>query len=227
MQEELNTLEQRQTWSYVDPPSNANIIGTRFVYKTKEELGQKTRMKSHLVVQGYAQQDGIDYYSNDVFAPVARLSSMRTILSWAATNDYEIMQLDVKSAYLYGELNDDEEIYIRPPSGNLLPNLKSGQVLRLKKALYGLKQAGRRWYKTLHTLLEQLNLEKSTHDDAVFYRRYEGKLLLILFVHVDDITICGANIATTTAFKSALSNLVTFTDGDDLHWLLGIEIQRD
>lgn len=227
MQEEIAILEQRKTWSYVTPPPNANIIGTRFVYKTKEEHGQKKRLKSRLVVQGYAQKEGIDYYANDLFAPVAKLSSMRSILSWAATNDYEIIQLDIKSAYLYGELNSDEEIYIRPPPGNLLPNLKPGQVLQLNKALYGLKQAGRRWYKTLCNILDKLNLTKSSEDNAVFYRRYQGQLLLVLFVHVDDITVCSINSATTKAFKDALNQLVSFSDGGDIHWLLGIEIKRN
>ena len=227
MREEVKTLEQRNTWSYVFPPPNANIIGTRFVYKTKEEHGQKKRMKSRLVVQGFAQKEGFDYYSNDLFAPVARLSSMRTILAWAATNDFEITQIDVKSAYLYGNLNQDEEIYVRPPPGNLLPNLRPGQVLKLNKALYGLKQAGRRWYKTLSQILASLNLTKSEYDNAVFYRRYQGRLILVLFVHVDDITLCGVDTATITAFKSALTKHVAFTDGGELHWLLGIEIKRN
>lgn len=225
MRDELNVLEQRQTWSYVYPPKDVNIIGTRFVYKTKEALGQKTKLKSRLVVQGYAQKEGFDYYANDLFAPVARLSSLRAILAWAATNDFEIDQIDIKSAYLYGELNKDEEIFIKPPPGNLLPNIKPGQILKLNKALYGLKQAGRRWYKTLTQILTSLHLTRSEFDNAVFYSCHQGRLILVLFVHVDDITLCTVNKAILADFKTALSKLLDFTDEGELHWLLGIEIQ--
>ena len=227
MMEEINVLEQRQTWTHVYPPPNANIIGTRFVYKTKEELGQPTRLKSRLVVQGFAQKENVDYSSDDLFAPVARLSSIRVILSWAASNDFEILQIDIKSAYLYGKLNSDEVIYVRPPPGNLLPSLKPGQVLLLNKALYGLKQAGCRWYQTLCGILTSLRLDKSEQDNAVFYRRSEGQLVLVLFVHVDDITICARSKEVADAFKTALGKQVSFTGGGDLQWLLGIEIKRD
>ena len=77
-------------------------------------------------MQGYAQKKGLDYYQNDLFAPVAKMSSMRTILAWAATNDFKITQIDVKSAYLYGNLTKEEEIYIHPPPGNLLSNILPG-----------------------------------------------------------------------------------------------------
>ena len=227
MREEISTLERLGTWSYADPPADANIIGTRFVYKTKEELGQKKRMKSRLVVQGYAQKEGLDFWQNDLFAPVARHSSTHSLLAWAATNDYEIMQIDIKSAYLYGELNDDEEIYIRPPPGDLLPNLPKGKVLKLRKALYGLKQAGRRWYKTFSNILTSLKLLRSTFDNAVFYRRERSELQLALSIHVDDVILIVKNYAIANAFKLALGKHVAFTDGGDLHWFLGIEIQRD
>ena len=122
------------------PPKGANVISTHFVYKIKRLANGG--IEARLVVQGYAQKDGIDFYSDDLFAPVARLSTARLILSWAASNDFEIHQIDIKSAYLYGKLKNDEIIYIRVPPGDLLPDVKPGQVLKLQKALYGLKQAG-------------------------------------------------------------------------------------
>lgn len=143
MKDEIDILTKRGTWEIVTPPKEANIIGTRFVYKIKRLAnGEIDKYKARLVVQGFAQKDGIDFYSDDTFAPTARLTTVRLMLAWAAYNDWEIQQIDIKSAYLYGELNEDEEIYIRPPPGKFL-NIKTGQVLKLKKALYGLKQAGR------------------------------------------------------------------------------------
>ena len=166
MKTELDSLESLGTWEYCEPPINANIIGSRFVYKTKYELGNQTKLKSRLVAQGFSQHEGIDYYANDLFAPVARMSSTRFIL----TLDFEITQLDIKSAYLYGEVTNEENLYLRLPPGNLLPNLPKGYVLKLKKTLYGLKQAGCHWYKKLcEILIKGLNLTKSSYDNAVFY----------------------------------------------------------
>ena len=170
MKTELDSLESLGTWEYCEPPTNANIIGSRFVYKTKYELGNQTKLKSRLVAQGFSQREGIDYYANNIFAPVARMSSTRFILTLAASLDFEITQLDVKSAYLYGEVTNKENLYLRPPPGNLLPNLPKGHVLKLKKTLYHLKQAGHHWYEKLcDILINKLNLTKSSYDNAVFY----------------------------------------------------------
>lgn len=228
MNTEIKILEQRKTWKYEYPPKGANVLGTRFVYKTKLLAdGSIDKFKARLVVQGYAQKEGQDFNANDLYAPVARMSNVRTILSWAASMDFEIEQIDVQSAYLYGELTDDEVIYLRPPPGNIIPGIKSGQVLRLLKALYGLKQAGRRWYSKLHIILTKIGLTRSTYDAAVFYRVHNGQLVLVLFVHVDDITICGRNKELVTVFKKNLEKHVAFTDGGEIHWLLGIEIKRN
>ena len=156
------------------------------------------------------------------------MSSTRFILALAATLDFEITQLDIRSAYLYGNVTDEETLYLRPPPGNLLPNLPEGYILKLRKTLYGLKQAGRRWYEKLcDILIKALGLTKSTYDNAVFYRYHENKLILILSCHVDDITLCTINSNTTQAFVNALSQHVQVTDGGEIHWILGMEIQRD
>lgn len=228
MKAELDSLESLGAWEYCKPPSDVNIIGSRFVYKTKYELGEKTKLKSRFVVQGFSQREGVDYYANDLFAPVALMSSTRFVLTLAASLDFEITQLDIKSAYLYGNTTSDEHLYLRSPPGDLLPNLPKGFVLKLKKTLYGLKQAGRRWYEKLcEILVKGLNLTKSNYDNAVFYRYHGDKLILILSCHVDDITLCTANDATTQAFVTALSQHVQLTNGGEIHWILGMEIQRD
>ena len=139
---ELTTLMKRKTWEYVIPPKNKNIIGVRFVFKIKRLAnGEIDKYKARLVVQGFAQKEGEDFYENDLYAPTCSLTTVRLILAWAAYHDYEIHQVDIKSAYLYGELVDGEEIYVKPPPGNFI-KVPPGHVLKLKKALYGLKQAG-------------------------------------------------------------------------------------
>ena len=135
MKNEILSLEKMGTWEYVPRPQGANIIGMKFVYKIKQKAdGSINRYKARLVAQGFKQVEGVDFKDNDRYTPVTRMTAARIILSWAATMDYEIHQVDVKSAYLYGELNDDEIIYIHPPPGNLSQCTK-GQVLKLRKAL--------------------------------------------------------------------------------------------
>jgi hypothetical protein len=126
MKIEVNKLEQLDTWEYCIPLLNANITGSRFVYCTKHKQGKITELKPRLVVQGYSQCDSVDFYSNDTFAPVAHMSSMRFMLTLAASRGFKITQLDIKSAYLYGKVNDNEELYLCPLPGNLLPNLLKG-----------------------------------------------------------------------------------------------------
>ena len=126
MKIEVDKLEALGTWEYCIPPPNANITGSRFVYVTKHEKGNITELKSRLIAQGYSQCNGVDYYSDDTFAPVARMSSMQFVLTLATSLGFEIIQLDIKSAYLYSKVNDDEDLYLCPPPGNLLPNLPKG-----------------------------------------------------------------------------------------------------
>lgn len=227
MKTEVDSLEQPGTWEYCIPPPHANITGLRFVYKTKYKHGKVTKLKSRLVAQGYSQRDGVDFYSNDLYAPVVRMSLWCFILSLAASLGFEITQLDIKSAYLYGEINDNEDLYLRPPPGDLLPNLPKGHVLKLKKTIYGLKQAGRRWYKVLCDILTRLQLKRSDWDNAVFFCYRDGKLILILAVHVDDITLCTITKYVTEQFKIALRQHVEVTNGGPIHWMLGMEIEYD
>jgi hypothetical protein len=147
------------------------------------------------------------------------------ILTLVASRGFEINQINIKSTYLYSKVNDDEDLYLRPPPGNLLPNLPTGWVLKLKKTIYSLKQAGRRWYKVLCDILYQLGLTRSNFDNAVFYAYCEDKLILILTCHVDDITLCTINKYVGDQFKIALQQHVKITNGGSIHWILGMEVE--
>lgn len=134
MDQEINSIERNDTWELTSLPSGAKKIGVNWVYKTKlNEKGKVEKYKARLVAKGYSQQYGIDY--NDVFAPVARYI-IRTILSLAACRNWRVYQLDVKSAFLHGELLED--VYVEQPMGYLKGT--NSDVYKLKKALYGLKQ---------------------------------------------------------------------------------------
>eukprot|EP00253_Pinus_taeda_P013408 PITA_13408 len=142
MDEEMNAIERNKTWELVELPKGKEVIGFKWVYKTKRNAeGKIERHKATLVVKGYKQQYGRDY--EETFTPVARMETVRAVLPITAPNKWKVYQMDVKSAFLNGVLK--EEVYIEQPLGYE----KKGQehkVCRLKKALYGLKQAPRAWY---------------------------------------------------------------------------------
>jgi hypothetical protein len=225
IKEELDQLEELKTWELVERPKGVNVVGSKWVFRAKRNAsGEVVRHKARLVAQGFSQVPGVDYF--DTYAPVAKLASIRTVLALAAQEDYEIHQIDVKGAYLNGELTADEVIYMRQAPGYAKPGSED-QVLLLKKPLYGLKQSGRRWYHRLYHALKKLfNLARCEVDHAVFYRR-SGTNLIAIIAHVDDLTIVTSSVLLMREVKSKFSQEFEITDLGEIHWLLGIEILRD
>jgi hypothetical protein len=225
MKEEIEKLMRRATWKIVPKPEGVNIVGSKWVFRLKKDAnGNITSHRARLVAQGFTQVHGIDF--DDTFAPIARMVSIRTVLALAARHNWEIHQVDVKSAYLYGELNEDEVIYMRPPPGDI-KICGDKHVLRLLKALYGLKQSGRRWYQVLRKILSDIGLTRSEHDHAVFFKRENNILTTILLAHVDDFTITAATPALIKATKDGLRKSLEIHDMGEIHWMLGLEIKRD
>src|SRR3954462_1075426 len=156
MTEELAQFEKNQVWNLVPNPLDKTIIGTRWIFRNKlDEDGNIIRNKARLVAQGYNQQEGIDY--DETYAPVARLEAIRILLAYAAHKGIKLFQMDVKSAFLNGFLN--EEVFVKQPPGfedSKFPN----HVFKLTKALYGLKQAPRAWYERLSLFLLENNFSR-------------------------------------------------------------------
>ncbi|GJY80566.1 retrovirus-related pol polyprotein from transposon TNT 1-94 [Tanacetum coccineum] len=149
MQEELHEFERLEVWELVPPPDKAFVISLKWIYKVKlDELGGILKNKARLVARGYRQEEGIDF--EESFAPVARLEAIRIFLAFAAHMNMVIYQMDVKTAFLNGNLR--EEVYVSQPDGFVDPD-KPNHVYKLKKALYGLKQAPRAWYDMLSSFL--------------------------------------------------------------------------
>jgi len=139
--EEIHAIQKNDTWELTTLPSNQKGIGFKWVYKIKRTAeGEVSRYKARLVVKGYKQKYGIDY--EEVFAPVTRLDTVRLLITLAAHHNWKIYQLDVKSAFLSGIL--EEEVYVQQPKGFIMEGEES-KVYRLKNALYGLKQAPKAW----------------------------------------------------------------------------------
>ena len=157
MKEEMEAIDRSQTWELVAPPSNCRPIGLKWIFKLKKSAkGEILRHKARLVVKGYSQRQGIDF--DEVFAPVVRFESIRILITIAAQEGWTLHHLDVKSAFLNGEI--EEELYVKQPEGFVVAG-KEHWVLRLRKALYGLKQAPRAWYFKLHKCLLSLGFIKS------------------------------------------------------------------
>jgi hypothetical protein len=150
MDEELDQIEKNDTWELVPRPKNKNVIGTKWVFRNKlNEDGQVTRNKARLVCKGYAQIEGIDF--EETYAPVARMEAICFLLAYACSKNVKVYQMDIKSAFLNGEL--EEEVYIEQPEGFQLSE-NTDYVCKLKKALYGLKRAPRAWYSRLDKYLQ-------------------------------------------------------------------------
>src|SRR4051812_5876949 len=180
MLEELNQFERNKVWSLVDRPNpkKHNIIGTKWIFRNKQdEDGIVVRNKARLVAQGYTQIEGIDF--GETYAPVARLESIRVMLAFANFNGILLYQMDVKSAFLNGEI--EEEVYVMQPLGFEDPK-KSDMVYKLHKALYGLKQAPRAWYDTLKDFLRKKGFKPGTTDPTLFTRSYNGDLFFVKYM---------------------------------------------
>ncbi|CAL1405650.1 unnamed protein product [Linum trigynum] len=166
MDEEIGAIEKNKTWELVSLPKNQKPIGVKWVFKTKKNAkGEVVRHKERLVVKGYSQRPGIDY--NEVFAPVARMESVRMVITLAAQNGWKIHQMDVKSAFLNGYL--EEDIYVEQPPGYIVEG-QEDKVLKLKNALYGLKQAPRVWNSRIDKYFQQNGFSKSPHEHALYFK---------------------------------------------------------
>ena len=205
----------------MDLPAGHRPIGLKWVYKLKRDTdGIILKHKARLVAKGYVQRPGIDF--DEVFAPVTRLDSVRLLLAVAAQFKWQVHHMDVKTAFLNGELG--EEVYVTQPPG-FIDGKNSSKVLRLHKALYGLRQAPRAWNTKLHAVLVSLGFERSASEHAV-YTRGKGKTRLLLGVYIDDLVITGACTTAIFDFKLQMCDRFKMSDLGLLTLYLGIEVSQ-
>ena len=221
MLEELAALEKNNTWDLVPFPIGKKVVGCKWVYTVKQNPnGKIERYKARLVAKGYSQTYGIDY--DETFAPVAKMSTVRTLISCAANFDWPLYQLDVKNAFLHGDLH--EEVYIEIPPGFATTQTK-GNVLRLRKSLYGLKQSPRAWFDRFRRAMCGMGYRQCNGDHTLFYR-HSGNHITILAVYVDDIIITGDDTMEIDRIKESLSKEFEVKDLGQLRYFLGNEIAR-
>jgi hypothetical protein len=219
MQEELIQFEKNDVWVLVPRPSHVNVIGTKWIFKNKsDEQENILRNRARLVAQGYTQIEGIDF--DETFAPVARIESIRLLLSIACFLNITLHQMDVKSAFLNGNLN--EEAYVEQPKGFEDP-LKPNHVFKLKKALYGLKQAPRAWYGRLTEHLVQLGFKRGEVDKTLFIKK-EKNDILIAQIYVDDIVFGSTSNSMLKMFIESMTSTFEMSMVGELKFFLGLQI---
>ncbi|GAU44375.1 hypothetical protein TSUD_243070 [Trifolium subterraneum] len=221
MQDEIDALHSNNTWTLVQRPLDANVIGSKWVFRTKlNEDGSIDRFKARLVAKGYTQIPGLDF--GETFSPVIKAPTIRIILSLAVHFKWPLKQLDVKNAFLHGTLN--ERVYMEQPPGFEHPHLPN-HVCQLHKSLYGLKQAPRAWFEKLSACLISLGFICSKADPSLFIHRYDTNFTLLL-VYVDDIILTGNAPSFISHLVKQLHEKFALKDLGQLHYFLGIEIKH-
>jgi hypothetical protein len=215
--DELASLMQHNCWTLVPLPPGARAVGSRIILERKRDL----RYKARLVAQGFSQRSGVDY--DDTYAPVSGYTTLRSFLAVVAAQDLEMLQLDIKTAFLNGEL--EEVVYMRQPHGYSIG--PSNLVCRLHKAIYGLKQAPRAWHLTLKQKLLEHGFVTSDADPSLFLLSTpEGKRVMIL-IYVDDCLIAGQKREWVTDAVKLVQSLFEARDMGEPTDFLGMRISRD
>jgi hypothetical protein len=217
MVDELDALHKTHTWDMTTLPPSKSTVGCKWVYKIKTWTdGSVERYKAHLVARGFTQEYDIDY--EETFALIACLTFVRSLLAVAAVRQWPLFQIDVKNAFLNGDLL--EEIYMQPPP-DYLDSQK--QVCRLRRALYGLKQAPRAWFAKFSFVVAQQDFAPSPYDSALFICHTSTGITLIL-LYVDDIIIIGDDTAGIRDLQKFLSQHFEMKDLGTLSYFLGLEV---
>jgi Reverse transcriptase (RNA-dependent DNA polymerase) len=211
------------SWELVDSaPTGARPIGTKWVFKIKKDGDRRIqRFKARLVAQGFRQKEGVD--CEEVFAPVSKYSTLRALLAKAAVDDLELHQLDIKTAFLNGEL--EEEVYVRQPPG--FSSIDARKVCRLKKALYGLRQAPRAWHQRLRAALIDNGFTPSSADPGLFTSTNKQGETSYVLVYVDDLLLAASSIAAIDSMKAAIMADFEARDLGEAGTFLGMEMETN
>ena len=224
MQEEMDSLHKNQTWDIVKRPEKKRIVGSKWIFKLKPGIPgvESARFKAKLVAKGFSQVEGVDYH--EVFSPVVKHTSIRILLSLTAMFDLELEQLDVKTAFLHGKL--DEQIYMQQPEEFIAPGDEE-KVCLLKKSLYGLKQSPRQWYLRFDLFMFNQGFIRSKFDSCVYITKLKNGNYMYLLIYVDDMLIACKDKFQIQKLKDQLSSEFDMKDLGPASKILGMNIERD
>jgi hypothetical protein len=221
--DEYDSLIENRTWSLTSLPPGRKAIGSKWVYKIKENAdGTIAKYKARLVAKGYTQREGIDF--TDTFAPVVKFTTIRTLLALAALKDYSVNQMDISTAYLHADVETD--LYMEQPDGFKIMG-EDGQplVCKLHKSIYGLKQAGRNWNKLLDAWLKNHNMEVSGSDPCLYvYQGTNPDDFLALGMYVDDLITIDNNPELRGALVEEMRKSFKLVDLGQAKWILGMRV---
>lgn len=221
---EMESLRKNETWTLVPRQQARNILTCRWLFKRKDAVSESgasvIKHKARLVTRGFQQVYKVDYELT--FAPVVKLTTLRMLLAIVAAEDLELHQMDVKTAFLYGEL--EEDIFMEQPEG-FVDEKYPDHVCKLQKALYGLKQAPRRWYAKIHTFLSELGFQSCAYDPCFYVKRSKDGVLLIS-LYVDDLLIGGTHLEDVVWLKGEMCKRFEMKDCGEAQVCLGLEISR-
>ncbi|GJZ23402.1 putative ribonuclease H-like domain-containing protein [Tanacetum coccineum] len=211
----------QKVWILVDLPFGKKAIGTKWVFRNKrDERSIVVKNKARLVAQGFRQEEGIDY--DEVFAPVARIEAIRLFLAFASFMGFPVYQMDVKSAFLYGTI--EEEVYVHQPPGFVDP-AHPNKVYKVIKALYGLHQAPRAWYETLSSFLLKNGFRRGTIDKTLFIKKNKSDIMLVQ-VYVDDIIFGSTTQSMCTEFEDCMHKRFQMSSMGELTFFLGLQVKQ-
>ncbi|RVX15691.1 Retrovirus-related Pol polyprotein from transposon TNT 1-94 [Vitis vinifera] len=222
MKDEMSSMKCNDVWDLVELLNGVKTIGCKWVFKTKKDSsGNIERYKARLVAKGFTQKEGIDY--TETFSPVSKKDSLRIILALVAHFDLELQQMDVKTTFLNGEL--DEEVYMKQPEG--FPSSDGEQLFcKLKKSIYGLKQASRQWYLKFHNIISSFGFVENVMDQCI-YLKVSGSKVCFLVLYVDDILLATNDKGLLHEVKQFLSKNFDMKDMGEASYVIGIKIHRD
>jgi hypothetical protein len=217
MTEEHQSIMKNDVWEIVPRPKEKSVVTSKWVYKIKHATDESVdKYKARFVARGFSQKEGEDY--DETFAQVARYTSIRAIISLFASMGWSLHQMDVKTAFLHGAI---EEVYIEQPQGFEVHS-KDTRVCRLKKVLYGLKQAPRAWYARIDSYLTRLGFSKS-HADPNLYYKVVNNAPVILLPYVDNLFLTGEK-SLIIQCKKELASEFDMKDLGLMHYYLGLEV---
>ncbi|KAJ9535406.1 hypothetical protein OSB04_un001478 [Centaurea solstitialis] len=222
MKAEMQSMYDNQVWELTDLPQHCRAVGRKWVFKKKTDMdGNVHTFKARLVAKGFTQTHGIDY--DETFSPVAMLKSIRILMAISAYFNYEIWQMDVKTAFLNGKLTED--VYMEQPEGFIDPK-NPNKVCKLLKSIYGLKQASRSWNLHFDERIKEFVFAKSEFEPCV-YTKFSGSTVTFLVLYVDDILLIGNDVPTLQSVKTWLSKCFQMKDLGEAAYILGIKIYRN
>ncbi|XP_019156522.1 PREDICTED: uncharacterized protein LOC109153165 [Ipomoea nil] len=220
MNAEIVALQDNHTWELTDLPPGKTLIGCKWIFKVKlRSDGTVERHKARLVAKGFTQQFGVDYL--ETFSPVARLTTIRTLLAVTTSKDWNIHQMDVNNAFLHDDLNED--VYMVLPPG--FQSEKPNQVCKLLRSLYGLKQASRQWNEKLSSALLQIGFQQSKTEPSLLTKGVDDNFIALL-IYVDDIIAASPSIQAINAVKEFLDAAFKIKDLGSISYFLGIEARK-